>query len=257
MFETANLSYGPPTKRLLATCAGVSGQAMLIGFALLAPMIWPQVIPHVAEAIAIVPPGVPPGRAADTAKVVPARGTKAARATKGDFTAPAQVPKTKPIMLVDGPDDFAPVRGHENGPGVVGSPWSGENDRIAVAIAREAQVLPTRVPQPTTQVRLPVVTAQPEPARRISVVCLASPIHRIDPAYPPLAVTARIQGKVRLIGVLGTDGRIRELQVLSGHPLLVKAALEAVQQWVYAPMLLNGQPVEVQAPIEVNFVLNR
>jgi protein TonB len=58
------------------------------------------------------------------------------------------------------------------------------------------------------------------------------------------------------MGVLGTDGRIHEVKVLSGHPFLVKAAVDAVMQWVYRPTILNGTPVEVQAPITVNFILN-
>ena len=57
--------------------------------------------------------------------------------------------------------------------------------------------------------------------------------------------------------MLGTDGRIHELRVVSGHPLLITAAMEAAKQWVFAPTILNGQAVEVQAPIQVNFVLNR
>ena len=60
---------------------------------------------------------------------------------------------------------------------------------------------------------------------------------------------------VRLIGTIGKDGTIRNLQLVSGHPMLARAALEAVRQWVYKPTLLNGMPVEVIAPIEVNFTL--
>jgi protein TonB len=59
------------------------------------------------------------------------------------------------------------------------------------------------------------------------------------------------------MGVLGVDGRIHELRVVSGHALLIKAAMDAVRQWVFAPTLLNGEPVEVQAPIQVNFILRR
>jgi protein TonB len=65
----------------------------------------------------------------------------------------------------------------------------------------------------------------------------------------------RVSGVVELRGVLGTDGRIHELRVLSGHPLLVKAAVDAVLRWVYAPTVLNGQAVEVEAPIIVTFRL--
>jgi protein TonB len=99
----------------------------------------------------------------------------------------------------------------------------------------------------------------PAPARppRISVVRLATPIHKVDPVYPVLARQARVSGIVELLGVLGTDGRIHELKVLRGHPLLIGAALEAVRQWIFEPTFLNGQPVEVAAPITVNFILNQ
>jgi protein TonB len=101
---------------------------------------------------------------------------------------------------------------------------------------------------------LTLVAAKPV---RISQLQLATPIRKVDPVYPALAKQAHISGTVELMGVLGTDGRIHELRVVSGHALLIQAAMDAVKQWVFAPTILNGQPVEVQAPIQVNFVLNR
>jgi protein TonB len=80
-------------------------------------------------------------------------------------------------------------------------------------------------------------------------------IARPNPIYPPLARQARIQGKVQLHAIIDKDGRVGELQVVSGHPLLVKAALDAVQNWRYQPTVLNGEPVEVDTTIDVNFVL--
>ena len=66
----------------------------------------------------------------------------------------------------------------------------------------------------------------------------------------------RVSGVVELMGIIATDGRIRELKLLSGNPLLAPAALEAVRQWVYEPTLLNGEPVELIATISVIFRLN-
>ena len=66
---------------------------------------------------------------------------------------------------------------------------------------------------------------------------------------------ARIQGAVRLEALICTDGTIRSLRVLAGHPLLVKAAIDAVARWRYQPTLLNGDPVEVITEIDVNFAL--
>jgi outer membrane biosynthesis protein TonB len=72
-----------------------------------------------------------------------------------------------------------------------------------------------------------------------------------------VAKLAHVSGTVELTGVIATDGHIRELKALSGNPLLVKAAIEAVSQWIYAPPVLNGERVEVIAPITVNFRLDR
>ena len=106
----------------------------------------------------------------------------------------------------------------------------------------------------------PVEVNTPDPPASIRVggdVLAAKILHRVQPVYPPLARTARIEGVVQLLGVLNREGRIESLRVLSGHPLLVQAALDAVRQWTYSPTYLNGVPVEVQAPIEVRFTLSR
>jgi periplasmic protein TonB len=88
-------------------------------------------------------------------------------------------------------------------------------------------------------------------------VLAARIVRKVVPVYPPVARQARISGTVQLIGMIAKDGTIRNLQVVSGNPLLVKAALDAVRQWVYRPTLLNGEPVEVIAPIDVIFTLSR
>jgi protein TonB len=82
-------------------------------------------------------------------------------------------------------------------------------------------------------------------------------LQHLEPVYPPLAQQARISGVVHLNAIIGKDGTVENLTVASGHPLLVPAAMQAVKQWVYAPTLLNGQPVEVVTQIEVNFTLSQ
>ena len=84
---------------------------------------------------------------------------------------------------------------------------------------------------------------------------MAMLVRKVIPMYPSMAKAARISGVVRLIGTIGKDGAIQNLEIVSGHPMLARAALEAVRQWVYRPTLLNGIPVEVVAPNEVNFTL--
>ena len=84
----------------------------------------------------------------------------------------------------------------------------------------------------------------------------ANLIDQVKPVYPPLAKQARIQGTVKFNVVIAQDGTLKSLQVISGHPMLVQAALEAVRQWRYKPTLLNGSPVDVITTIDVNFTLN-
>ena len=81
-------------------------------------------------------------------------------------------------------------------------------------------------------------------------------VNRVLPSYPPLARQARVQGTVVLHAVIGKDGTVQDLSVISGHPMLIQAALDAVKQWRYKPYLLNGEPVPVQTTINVNFELN-
>jgi periplasmic protein TonB len=80
-------------------------------------------------------------------------------------------------------------------------------------------------------------------------------IRRVEPAYPYLAKVARIQGPVVLHALISREGTIEQLQVLTGNPLLNKAALDAVQQWRFRPYILNGQAIEVETEVTVNFIL--
>ena len=86
-------------------------------------------------------------------------------------------------------------------------------------------------------------------------VAAAKLISQTKPDYPPLAKMARIQGSVRLEAIIGKDGTVLNLKVISGHPLLAKAAMDAVVTWRYQPTLLNGEPVEVDTEVVVNFTL--
>jgi periplasmic protein TonB len=80
-------------------------------------------------------------------------------------------------------------------------------------------------------------------------------VRKVLPTYPPLARSARIQGTVLLQATISKVGIIENLQLLSGHPMLAPAAIEAVRQWRYRPYILNNEPVEVETQITVNFSL--
>jgi len=81
-------------------------------------------------------------------------------------------------------------------------------------------------------------------------------IKKVQPAYPPLARQARIQGQVLLQAQISKDGSIENLSLISGHPMLAPAAIEAVKQWRYKPYMLNGEPVAVDTQVVVNFTLS-
>jgi protein TonB len=248
MFETAVLTN--PSKRVWSTCAGMTAQALLVLAVGLAPVIWPDVLPHAQMLVSLVAPGPPlrPAPAAQprtAARVVPVRPFR----IDVGLRLPALPPEH--AAIIDDPP-AAVATGFGNGFPVGDGPGLGSLlDRFGN--------LPLLVPV-RPQVK-PVTPVQPTPSQPIRLpggdVRLAHPIHRVEPRYPQPAIMARISGPVQLEGIIGTDGRIRDLYALSGNPVLVPAALEAVRQWVYEPTLLNGKPVEVIAPITVIFRLTR
>src|SRR5271165_763373 len=115
------------------------------------------------------------------------------------------------------------------------------------------------VPPPVVEPPHAAQAAQPEkrPVKLSEGVLQAQLISRIEPQYPPLARQTRTEGTVQLHAIIGRDGRITSLEVISGHPLLAKAALDAVRQWSYRPTLLNGEAVEVETSITVIFRLHQ
>jgi protein TonB len=80
-------------------------------------------------------------------------------------------------------------------------------------------------------------------------------IKKVQPAYPPNALRMRLEGAVQIQATIGKSGNIAAVKILSGEPILAKAAVDAVKQWKYKPYYLNGEPVEIQTQITVNFKL--
>jgi TonB family protein len=109
-------------------------------------------------------------------------------------------------------------------------------------------VEPPHIVQPPQQEKRPMKLSEG--------VLEAQLISRVEPQYPSIAVQTKTQGAVRLHAIINREGHIISLDVLSGHPLLVKAALDAVRLWRYRPTMLNGQPVEVETSITVIFRLH-
>jgi protein TonB len=106
-----------------------------------------------------------------------------------------------------------------------------------------------RPPQTTTEVR-------PKPQLvHVTTLDPAMLIHRVEPIYPPLPKQIHREGRVELRAIIGTDGTIQSLQVVSSDPMFLNSAIEAVQQWRYRPTILNGQPVEIDTYITVVYTM--
>jgi protein TonB len=162
------------------------------------------------------------------------------------FVAPTHIPVGVPVIQ-DGPEMIAqsPFVGTSSGSdGIFGS--IGLTTNAAVAL-----------PPPPSARAVSHETPTPKVVKLGGNVLEAKLVKRVMPVYPPLARQMRLSGTVRLEGIISRTGRVINLQVVSGHPMLAPAALDAVRQWVYSPTLLNGEPVEVIAPIEVHFTLSQ
>ena len=111
----------------------------------------------------------------------------------------------------------------------------------------------------TRSVPAPAKMPDPTPVKRIRVasrVVEANLIHDVTPQYPAEAGRARLEGPVVLMAVIGQDGRVKDVRVESGLPILAQAAIDAVKQWRYKPYLIDGEPVEVDSRITINFTLS-
>jgi protein TonB len=154
----------------------------------------------------------------------------------GGFRAPSFIPHT--VAVFEEPPLPPALPANITGPGLLGADLLGTNRNEAEPPA------PPVAPTLTQRIR----QSQIEPAMILS---------QAQPAYPPLPRSVGIQGDVILHAIIDREGRVAELEVVSGHPLLAKAALDAVRTWRYRPTLLNGEPVEVETTIKVSFVLGR
>lgn len=251
MFETATLTAAPASTRLWSTCAGVTGQALIVGCMLLAPLISPAVLPNLRSYVLLAAPGPPPPPPPVGEVTVQPRFTRITR-TFCLLCAPVKVPDRIEIVK----DDLPPVTGAAVGG--LGGVQGGVPGGVPGGIPSFLTDTPLPAPKPADVAPPVVKTAAPVVIPRVragGLVKLAAPVFHPDPIYPPIARQARIEGVVELEGVVGIDGRIHDLKVKSGHPFLVRAAVDAVLQWRYTPGTLNGDPVEVIAPIIVTFRL--
>ena len=154
---------------------------------------------------------------------------------------PPAIPNHIPIIDETQPP---PQVNYGTGPGVPGGTGDGGgNVWDKLGIGRNAAA-PLPAPVPTIR------------EFRTSQILEGSLIRRVQPMYPQMARNVRVQGPVVLAAVIGKDGTIENLRLMSGHPMLVPAAIAAVSQWRYRPYILNGEAIEVETQITVNFILS-
>jgi periplasmic protein TonB len=151
------------------------------------------------------------------------------------------VPPEIPIHVSTVPDEEASQR---NETGIAGDIPGGIPDGVNGSVLEMMKPVAPPPAKPTVQ-----------KLRVSSGVAEGMLIHQVKPQYPAAAKLARVEGRVLLQAVIGKDGAIENLHAISGHPLLVSAAIDAVKQWRYKPYFLNGEPMEVETQIVVNFLL--
>jgi len=132
------------------------------------------------------------------------------------------------------------------------SPWVAARTLVAPAAAGDTPLTSVGI----AAVAVPPVHHDVEQPHPVSHMMEGNLIHRVQPVYPLVARQAGIQGTVVLQAVISRSGAVENLQAVSGHPMLVKAAMDAVRQWRYRPYFLNDQPVEVETQVTVIFILS-
>jgi protein TonB len=236
MFEDSLVESGGRlrTRRGLTTTLSFILQIIALGIMILIPLIYTEALPKGQLTTFLVappppPPPPPPAAAVPVHKVVEVNDTVLRQPTK--------IPQKVAVIKDEEP---TPTNAGVMG-GVPGGIPGGSMGGVIGGIIGSARA------------NLPTVSV--DRVRVSSGVASGNLINKVQPLYPPIARTNRIAGQVVLHALISKSGNIENLQVVSGHPMLTQSALEAVRQWKYKPYLLNGEPVEVETTIQVNFNL--
>ncbi|HEY4904400.1 MAG TPA: energy transducer TonB [Candidatus Sulfotelmatobacter sp.] len=243
MFEDSLIESGNrlKTKRPLTTAISVLIQVGIIIVFVLVPLIFTEALPKtqlMTFLVAPPPPPPPPPPAAAPVKIVKQIQTDI---VNGELRTPTKIPQK--VQMIK--EDEAPPPSMAAAGVVGGVPGGVPGGQMGGIIGGIVSSTPMAVPK----------VATPQRVRVSSGVSTGLLVRRVNPNYPPLARQARIQGTVILQAEISKTGDIQNLRLVSGHPMLAPAAIEAVKQWKYKPYLLNGEPVEVETTVQVNFTL--
>jgi protein TonB len=250
MFEQSLLTEGRTNKPWTIVVSFLI-QCAIIGVAVLIPLIYFDALPKGQLTSFLTAPPPPPPPPPPPAMAPPVKIKLIPRQfDAGKLMAPKVIPKQVAMIRED--EAPPPSAGGGVQGGVYGGVPGGQAGGVLGGIIGSVASAAPPPPPPPTAAATPRIS-------RIRVggsVIAAQKLRGMNPTYPALAKNARIQGHVVFTAIIGKDGTIQNLQLISGHPLLVQAAQSAVSQWVYRPTLLNGDPVEVITTIDVNFTLS-
>ena len=242
MFEDSLLESGGrlKTKRGRTTTFAIILEIGLIGVMVLMPLIFTEALPKQQLMTFLVAPPPPPPPPPPAAAPVHVQKQIQTDIVNGALRTPTKIPqKIQMIKEDEAPPQMAAA-------GVVGGvPGGIPGGQMGGVIGGIISSTPVAVPK----------VATPQRVRVSAGVTSGLLVRKVNPVYPPLARQARISGTVVLRAVISKDGSIENLSLVSGHPMLAPAAIDAVKQWKYKPYLLNGEPVEVDTEVQVNFTL--
>lgn len=228
------------TKRGLTTFVSFGFQMLLICVMILIPLIYTEALPKSQMMTFLVapppPPPPPPPPAAAPVKVVKVQ----TELINNQLRQPTRIPEKVKILKED---EAPPQMASGVVGGVPGGLPGGSMGGVLGGIVSSSSLPPPKV-------------APPQKVRVSSGVMQGNLIQKVQPTYPAIAKTARIQGTVVLEATISKSGSIENLKAVSGPPMLYQAAIDAVRQWRYKPYMLNGEPVEVGTTVNVVFTLN-
>ncbi len=242
MFEDSLVESSGKLKTNKGWTTGLSFiiQIGLLGVMVLIPLIYTEALPKQALTTFLVappPPPPPPPPPAAAVKVVKVQTDL----DQGALRTPTKIPdKIKKIVEEEAPP--------QTSAGVVGGVAGGIPGGAIGGVM--GGIIGSSGPAPK------VVAAKVEKQRISGGVAAGNLITKVTPVYPAIAKAARISGQVVLAATISKNGTIENLHLVSGPPMLVQAAMEAVRQWRYKPFLLSGEPTEVETTVTVTFSMN-
>lgn len=241
MFDQTFVNTEHRSKRPLGVVASLVIQGAVIGASVLISIAYTQGLPAAQlKAMLVVPKPPVAQRAAQNA----AKGTTSSVVRRFRITDQLVI-----ANRVNRPEQV-PVPAGVDIPGIAQPDANGGPELLGV-------ISSTMDPAPYKNSNSTGKPALKAPQRIGGLVAQANLVHQVQPLYPHLAKAAGVQGTVEFTATISTTGTIENLQLVSGHPLLVNAARDAVLQWRYRPTLLNGMPVEVMTQITVRFSLSQ